>query len=110
MSMGDEVVGVTLQVTEKAVSAATHTAMSILDLIGKLLKDLLELSRQQKIGGNQVKSSSLTGIKSGKVGMQELQLSARANGDTMSFSENALTKEDMKRISKKAKAFGIPVK
>lgn len=109
MNMSDDVTGVTLQITEKAASAAARSVTSIIDLIGKLLRDLMAMQQQRERNRSSVHGTDLTNIKAGRVERQALQISARGMGDTMTVSENGLTKEDVKFISKKAKEYGIPV-
>lgn len=120
MNMSDDVTGVTLQIVQKGADVAAHAAKELFDALMRLFA---ELGRSRDRGSNannqtrpnaneptpKVKSTDLTDIKTGRVEMKTLRENAKAIGDTLSMSENALTKEDMKFIVKKAKAYGIPV-
>ena len=120
MNMSDDVTGVTLQIVQKGADVAAHAAKELFDALMRLFA---ELGRSRDRGSNannqtrsnanehtpEVKSTDLTDIKTGRVEMKTLRENAKAIGDTLSMSENALTKEDMKFIAKKAKAYGIPV-
>ena len=118
MNMSDDVTGVTLQIVQKGADVAAHAAKEVFDAIMRLL---MELGRNRERNRNnqanptakpekpEVTSTDLTDIKTGRVEMKTLRDNAKAIGDTLSMSENALTKEDMKFIVKKAKAYGIPV-
>ncbi|MBQ6041520.1 MAG: hypothetical protein IJL32_12230 [Oscillospiraceae bacterium] len=120
MNMSDDVTGVTLQIVQKGADVAAHAAKELFDALMRLFA---ELGRSRDRGNNsnnqtrananehtpEVKSTDLTDIKTGRVEMKTLRDNAKAIGDTLSMSENALTKEDMKFIAKKAKAYGIPV-
>ena len=120
MNMSDDVTGVTLQIVQKGADVAAHAAKEFIDLLTRLLAELgrsRERSKantasnlaNQKAEKPSVSSTDLTDIKTGRVEMKALRDNAKAIGDTLSMSENALTKEDMKFIAKKAKAYGIPV-
>ena len=117
MNMSDDVTGVTLQIVQKGADVAAHAAKELFDALMRLFA---ELGRSRDRGSKQtapdakqnkpeVTSTDLTDIKAGRVEMKTLRDNAKAIGDTLSMSENALTKEDMKFIAKKAKAYGIPV-
>ena len=106
MNMSDDVTGVTLQISmqvaekgleigEKAIDQTVNNIAELLKALGTLIKDL--------------KSTSLSDIKSGEVSIKKLVRSARKNGDTLSTSENAVSKEDMKILREKAKTYGIPI-
>lgn len=119
MNMSDDVTGVTLQIVQKSADVAAHAAKEFIDLLTRLLAELGREHERSKANaasnlGNQkaspsVSSTDLTDIKPGKVDLNKLRDNARAIGDTTSMSENALTQEDKQYISKKAKAYGIPV-
>ena len=109
MNMSDDVTGVTLQVVQKGADVAAHTAKELIDLIMRMLA---EMNRQRERSNNKqpkVSSTDLTSIKPGQVGMDTLRSNAKTIGDTLSMSENALTKADMQFIAQKAKRYGIPV-
>lgn len=109
MNMSDDVTGVTLQVVQKGADVAAHTAKELIDLIMRMLA---EMNRQRERSNNKqpkVSSTDLTNIKPGQVGMDTLRSNAKTIGDTLSMSENALTKADMQFIAQKAKRYGIPV-
>lgn len=109
MNMSDDVTGVTLQVVQKGADVAAHTAKELIDLIMRMLA---EMNRQRERSDNKqpkVSSTDLTSIKPGQVGMDTLRSNAKTIGDTLSMSENALTKADMQFIAQKAKRYGIPV-
>lgn len=109
MNMSDDVTGVTLQVVQKGADVAAHTAKELIDLIMRMLA---EMNRQRERNNNkqpEVNSTDLTSIKPGRVGMDTLRSNAKTIGDTLSMSENALTKADMQFIAQKAKKYGIPV-
>lgn len=109
MNMSDDVTGVTLQVVQKGADVAAHTAKELIDLIMRMLA---EMNRQRERSNNKqpkVSSTDLTSIKPGQVGMDTLRSNAKTIGDTLSMSENALTKSDMQFIAQKAKRYGIPV-
>lgn len=111
MNMSDDVTGVTLQIVSKGADVVAHGLKNILDLIAKLLQELgrkrdyeQSFSKQPKVTG-----TDLTNIRSGMVDMNALRDNARTLKDTLSMSENALTKEDMKFLSKKARDYNIPI-
>lgn len=108
MSMSDEVAGATLQVSmqtaEKSLEIGQRVVDSVIDNIAKLLQAISAKEKQKN-----PKSTDLSEIKSGTVSMAELVKNAKKSGDTLSTSENALTKDDMKKLSKMAKKYGIPI-
>ncbi|MDE7138920.1 MAG: PcfB family protein, partial [Ruminococcus sp.] len=108
MSMSDEVAGATLQVSmqaaEKGLEISQRVIDSVIDNIAKLLQ-AISAKEKQKVP----KSTDLSEIKSGTVSISELLKNAKKTGDTLSTSENALTKDDMKQLSKMAKKYGIPI-
>ncbi|MCM1315621.1 MAG: hypothetical protein NC205_01310 [Prevotella sp.] len=108
MSMSDEVAGATLQVSmqaaEKSLEIGQRVVDSVIDNIAKLLQAISAKEKQKN-----PKSTDLSEIKSGTVSMAELVKNAKKSGDTLSTSENALTKDDMKKLSKMAKSYGIPI-
>lgn len=106
MNMSDEVVGATLQMSmhaaEKGIEIGEKMVDNVIDDIAKLLESLGAIIKS-------LKSTDLSDIKSGEVSIAKLLKSAKSTGDTLSTSENALTKKDMKILKKKAKEYGIPV-
>lgn len=108
MSMSDEVAGATLQVSmqaaEKSLEVGQRVIDSVIDNIAKLLQ-AISAKEKQKVP----KSTDLSEIKSGTVSISELLKNTKKTGDTLSTSENALTKDDMKQLSKMAKKYGIPI-
>ena len=108
MSMSDEVAGATLQVSmqaaEKSLEVGQRVIDNVIDNIAQLLQ-AISAKEKQKVP----KFTDLSEIKSGTVSISELLKNARKNGDTLSTSENALTKDDMKQLSKMAKKYGIPI-
>ncbi|MDE6425335.1 MAG: hypothetical protein K2K89_04245 [Ruminococcus sp.] len=108
MSMSDEVAGATLQVSmqaaEKSLEIGQRVVDSVIDNIAKLLQAISAKEKQKN-----PKVTNLSEIKSGTVSMAELVKNAKKSGDTLSTSENALTKDDMKKLSKMAKKYGIPI-
>ena len=108
MSMSDEVAGAALQVSmqaaEKSLEIGQRVVDSVIDNIAKLLQAISMKEKQKS-----PKSTDLSEIKSGTVNMSELVKNAKKSGDTLSTSENALTKDDMKKLSKMAKKYGIPI-
>lgn len=106
MNMSDDVTGAALQISmhaaEKGIEIGEKVIDHAVDDIAKLLKALGTLIKN-------LKSTDLSDIKSGEVSIKKLVRSARRNGDTLSTSENALTKADIKAIKKMAKKYGIPV-
>lgn len=107
MNMADDVTSVTLQIVQRGADVAAHAAKELLDALMRLFA---ELGRSRDHGRNDaVNSTDLTNIKTGDVKMDTLRANARSLGDTLSMSENALTKEDMRFIARKAKDYGIPV-
>lgn len=104
MNMSDDVAGATLQVSmkaaEKSIELGSKITEKTLDNIARLLKYL---------GSLIVKKTDLSDISPGSVSIKKLVQSARKNGDTLSTSENAFNKEDMKIIEKMAKKYGIPI-
>lgn len=108
MSMSDEVAGATLQVSmqaaEKSLEIGQRVVDSVIDNIAKLLQAISAKEKQKN-----PKTTDLSEIKSGVVSMPELVKNAKKSGDTLSTSENALTKDDMKKLSKMAKKYGIPI-
>lgn len=116
MNMSDDVTGVTLQIVQKGVDVAAHAAKEFIDLLTRLFAELGRSRERNRSNSANLKaekpsisSTDLTDIKTGRVEMNTLRNNAKAIGDTLSMSENALTKEDMKFVAKKAKAYGIPV-
>lgn len=120
MNMSDDVTGVTLQIVQKGADVAAHAAKEFIDLLTRLFAELGREHERKKANAASspassksekpsVSSTDLTDIKTGKVDLKKLRENARAIGDTLSMSENALTQEDKQFISKKAKAYGIPV-
>lgn len=107
MNMSDDIASATLQVSTKVAEAGAHAFEKTIDIIAKLLQMLG--NKQQNIGDGKVRSTDLTDLKPGKVDRNDLKASARANGEALSFSENAMTKDDMKFISRKAKEYGFPI-
>ncbi|MCM1508082.1 MAG: PcfB family protein [Ruminococcus flavefaciens] len=108
MSMSDEVAGAALQVSmqaaEKSLEIGQRVIDSMIDNIAKLLQAISAKEKQKS-----PKSTDLSEIKSGIVSMSELVKNAKKNGDTLSTSENALTKDDMKKLTRMAKNYGIPI-
>ena len=108
MNMSDEVAGATLQVS-------MHVAEKGLDIGGKIIdKTIDDIAKLLKFLGSiakaiAVKSTSLSDIKSGEVSIKKLINSARENGDTISSSDNSITKADMQILKDKAKKYGIPI-
>lgn len=108
MNMSDEVAGATLQVS-------MHVAEKGLDIGGKIIdKTIDDIAKLLKFLGSiakaiAVKSTSLSDIKSGEVSIKKLINSARENGDTISSSDNSITKADMQILKDKAKNYGIPI-
>lgn len=97
MNMADDVTSVTLQIVQRGADVAAHTAKELLDALMRLFA---ELGRSRGHGGNDaVNSTDLTNIKTGGVKMDTLRANAKSLGDTLSMSENALTKEDMRLIA-----------
>lgn len=111
MNMSDDVTSATIQVTTKVVTETAHAAASVIDTIGKLLKELAIMARnsQQRKEAQKVTATDLTNIKNGAVSLKTLYASARQQGDTITTSQQGLSKEDVKRISQQAKKSGIPV-
>ena len=116
--MSDEITSATLQMTGKAVEVGSLAVQKSIEIIAMLLKELAQAAQRhgqrqnekQKVSKNQdVTSTDLTDIKPGAVSMKELVKNAKANKDTISFSEQAITKDDMKYLSKKAKEYQIPI-
>lgn len=115
--MSDEITSATLQMTGKAVEVASLAVQKNIEIIAMLLKELAQAAErhrqrqnEKKTSKNQnVTSNDLTDIKPGAVSMKELMKSAKANKDTISFSEQGITKDDMKYLSKKAKEYQIPI-
>ena len=115
--MSDEITSATLQMTGKAVEVASLAVQKNIEIIAMLLKELAQAAErhrqrqnEKKTSKNQnVTSNDLTDIKPGAVSMKELMKSAKANKDTISFSEQGITKDDMKYLSKKANEYQIPI-
>lgn len=116
MNMSDEVTGAALQVATRAAESGMHMFDRTLDLIAKLLQMLAEIEKNRQMNSgrssgrdNSVTSTNLTDLKSGAVRIRDLISDAKKNNDTISASEQGLTDEDRKYITKKAKEYGIPV-
>ena len=116
MNMSDEVTGAALQVATRAAESGMHMIDRTLDLIAKLLQMLAEIEKNRQMNSgrssgrdNSVTSTNLTDLKSGAVRIRDLISDAKKNNDTISASEQGLTDEDRKYITKKAKEYGIPV-
>lgn len=107
MNMSDDMASATIQVSTKAAEAGTHAFEKTIDIIAKLLQLLAERSKNN--GNSKVKSTDLTDLKPGEVDMDDLKKSARDTGEALSFSENGMTKDDMKFLSKKAKEYKFPI-
>ena len=116
--MSDEITAATLQMAEKAASVAGTAAEKSIEIIAMLLRELSQTaerhrqrqSEKQKASKKQdVTSTDLTDIRPGAVSMKELVKNAKSNKDTISFSEQAITRDDMKYMSKKAKEYQIPI-
>lgn len=110
MNLSDDVTGVTLQIVEKGADVAAHTAKELIDSIMRLLTELgKQRERSTNSKQSNVSGTDLTEIKPGIAERSALMENARKNGDTLSMSENALTKEDKQFIARKAKEYKIPV-
>lgn len=121
MNMSEDVTGVTLQLVQKGAEVAAHTTKELIDAIIRLLMELGRQHRERSMAGSGnghtdqnstqpgVSSIDLTNIRPGRVELSDLRENAKAIGDTLSMSENALTKEDMKFIARKARDYSIPV-
>ena len=116
--MSDEITSASLQMTGKAVEVGSLAVQKSIEIIAMLLKELSQAAerrrqrqyeKQNASKAQSVSSTDLTGIKPGAVNMKELVKNTKANKDTISFSEQAITKEDMKYLSKKAKEYQIPI-
>jgi len=111
MSMSDDVsgavVGISSQVAQKSVETTQNLVDKTIDNIAKLLQMIF---KPQGIHGKDgdIKSSDMTDIKSGEVGMKKLLANAKKNGDSI-VATDGFSKADMKFIEKKAKEYGIPV-
>jgi hypothetical protein len=113
--MSEEVTGVTLQVTEKAVSTGLNAATRIVEMAARLFRELLAMSRERNAGKmgsgskGKVRETDLTNLKPGYAEYKDLVESARITGDTITTSEHGMNREDMKAVCRKAKKYGIPV-
>jgi hypothetical protein len=105
MNQSDEisgaVIGMSTQVGGKVVELGFEAGQKITELIGKLIKNLFEMSQKQL--GN-----DLTDLKPGNNKMKNIVSSARKSGDTI-VSQDGLSKSDMKILTQKAKENGIPI-
>lgn len=115
MSMSDDVAGATLQVSMQAAEKSIELGSKI---AGKTFEDVAKIADQtfddiakllKYLGHLIVQKTNLSDISSGSVSIKKLVKSARENGDTLSTSENAFNKDDMKIIEKMAKKYGIPI-
>jgi hypothetical protein len=106
--MSEDVAGATVQLTMKAAETGAHLLEKSMDLIAKLLQ-ILANKKAEKQAKSPVKSTDLTDVKPGAVSVKSMLKSCRANGDAVCSSEQGLTKEDVKFITKKAREYGIPV-
>ena len=115
MSMSEEVANVTMQIAEKAVTTAVQTTSMIIEQIARLLHEMMAMqrdsARMRGSGGmsEKARGTDLTELKPGRTEIRDLIASAKKTGDTLSVSENGLTEDDVKAISKKAKKYGIPI-
>lgn len=115
MNMSEEVTGVTLQVTEKAVTTGLNATTRIAEMIARLFREMLAMSRESKSGKpgsgskEKVRDTDLTDLKPGYAAYKDLVESARKSGDTITSSEHGMSREDMKAVCRKAKKYGIPV-
>lgn len=107
MNMSDDIASASIQVSTKVAEAGTHAFEKTIDIIAKLLQMLAY--KNQNSRSKEIKSTDLTDLKPGEVGIKELIASAKKNGDTISVSDNGFTKDDVRQIKKKAKEMGIPV-
>lgn len=105
MNMSDDVAAATLQMSTKVVEAGSHAFEKTIDVIAKLLQML----GNPYNGNGKVRSTDLTDLKPGKVDIKDLKASARSLGEALSYSENGLTKQDMKYLQNKAKEFKFPI-
>lgn len=92
---------------EDLINSTVSLTMKALDIIARLLQMLSNAARNSQ-GGN-VTSSDMTDIKSGAIQMSSLEKHCLRTGNQICSSDQSVTKEDMKQIAKKAKAYGIPV-
>lgn len=109
MNMSDEVTGATLQVATRAVESGMHMIDRTIDLIAKLLQILAEREKNRQMNAGRssgkehsIQSTDLTELKSGVVKIRDLIADAKKNKDTISISEQGLTDEDRKYVTKKA--------
>ena len=115
MNMSEEVTGVTLQVTEKAVTTGLNATTRIAEMIARLFREMLAMSRENKSGKlgsgskEKVRETDLTDLNPGYAVYKDLVESARKSGDTITSSEHGMSREDMKAVCRKAKKYGIPV-
>ncbi len=117
MNMSEEVTGVTLQVTEKAVSTGLNAATRIAEMAARLFRELMAMSREHNAGRmknntgskEKVMETDLADLKPGYADYKDLVKSAQKSGDTVVTSEHGMSREDMKAVSRKAKKYGIPV-
>lgn len=105
MNMSDDLTSSTMQLSTQVGEAGMHAVEKTMDIIGKLLQALQKTYE----AGKKVRSTDLTDIKSGEVSSKEHRKYAKKNGISLTTSENAFTKEDMKFMKNKAKKFGIPI-
>ena len=114
MNMSEEVTGVTLLVTEKALTTGLNATTRIVEMIARVFREMLEMSRQRnagKMGGSteKVRETDLTDLKPGYAALSGLEKSALKTGDTIATSEHGMNREDMKAVCHKAKKYGVPV-
>lgn len=115
--MSEEVTGVTLQVTEKAVSTGLNAATRIAEMAARLFRELMAMSREHNAGRmknntgskEKVRETDLADLKPGYADYKDLVKSDQKSGDTVVTSEHGMSREDMKAVSRKAKKYGIPV-
>ena len=89
--MSEEVTGVTLQVTEKAVSTGLNAATRIAEMAARLFRELMAMSREHNAGRmknntgskEKVRETDLADLKPGYADYKDLVKSAQKRGDAL---------------------------
>ena len=127
MPMSEDVAGATIAMSGRAVSGAVDLSAKTLEALLRLLQELntaAEKRAERKFAKKQMKQQSkgktsepevvqkdmLQSLKmKGKVALPELREYAAKNGESIVYSEQGLTKDDVALISKNARQMGFPI-
>lgn len=127
MPMSEDVAGATISMTSNTISGAVDLSAKTLEALLRLLQELntaAEKRAERKFAKQQMKQQSkekksepevvqkdmLQSLKmKGKVSLPELREYAAKNDESIVYSEQGLSKDDVALISKNARQMGIPI-